>query len=191
MSIIRAERQTYEEMWAIDAYSEYSPGAEYVQAFEIMAQPAAGARVLDAGCGTGKGALALAAAGYQVSLCDITPAGLTPEARRLPFVQACLWDDHAAQQRVPLVEWVYCCDVLEHIPPAFTMLTVARLLEQSIRGVFLSIALQPDEFGAWVGRPLHLTVQDFATWRDQLAAVGRVRECRDLLTTGLYLVTTR
>lgn len=187
MSIVRHERETYEQMWSIGSYGEVSPGERYVDAFLDMAQPHPGAHVLDAGCGTGKGALALVPRGFRVTLCDLTPDGLLPEARALPFRQVCLW--HGLRGRVDPVDWVYCCDVLEHVPPVFTMLAVVRLLEVARRGAFLSIALDPDRFGAWVGTPLHQTVQSFVAWRDQLAEVGRVCECRDLGSAGLYLVT--
>jgi hypothetical protein len=80
---------------------------------------------------------------------------------------------------------------MEHIPPAFTMLVVARLLEVARSGAFFSISLVPDAFGAWVGKPLHQSVQSFTQWRDQLATLGEVLECRDLLTTGVYFVRPR
>jgi hypothetical protein len=65
------------------------------------------------------------------------------------------------------------------------------LLEVARRGVFLSISLMPDQFGKWIGKPLHQSVQTFPEWRDQLAAIGRVIEARDLLHTGIYLVEPR
>ena len=69
-----------------------------------------------------------------------------------------------------------------------TMLAIARMLEASTRGVFLSIALVPDQFGILVGRPLHLTVKPFTWWRDRIRELGTVAECRDLIDAGLFLV---
>jgi CRISPR/Cas system-associated exonuclease Cas4 (RecB family) len=40
--------------------------------------------------------------------------------------------------------------------------------------VFLGIALVPDQFGVWMGTPLHLTVQPFTWWRDSLKELGTV-----------------
>ncbi len=68
------------------------------------------------------------------------------------------------------------------------MLVISRLLHVARRGVFLSIALVPDEFGVWVGQPLHQTVQGFTWWRDRLNTLGTIKECRDLLTAGVYYV---
>ena len=179
------ETATYQDIWALDTYHAHSPGETYVPTFVEILGPRRFA-VLDAGCGAGKGAMALKAAGHDVWCADLVDVR-EGRAIDLPFSQACLWDD----LRVALgrqVDWVYCCDVLEHIPTPFTMLVVHQLLQVARLGVFLSISLQPDVFGAWVGKPLHQTVQGFTAWRDQLAELGTVIEARDLLNTGLYLV---
>lgn len=187
MSILSAERLTYQEMWGVEQYAAYAPGEGYVSAFLDMSHTTMRSSVLDAGCGTGKGALALQAAGFdRVTLCDLTSEGLVPAVKDFTFFDVCLW--HDLKRSVGFHDWVYCCDVLEHIPTPFTMLVVQRLLEVSRRGVFLSIALRPDEFGAWVGKGLHQTVQSYTDWKTQLRELGTIIECRDLLHTGLYLV---
>lgn len=188
MSIAARERETYERAWAVPAYGDVSPGVRMLPLFKQIAPR--GVSVLDAGTGSGKGALALAEAGYEVRACDLTRAGLSPEflARRpaIPCQEVALWDDVA--RVTGCADWVYCTDVLEHIPPAFTMLVVYRLLQVARKGVFLSIALVPDHFGAWVGKPLHQSVQSFAEWRDQIGTIGRIMEARDVLTSGVYVV---
>lgn len=189
MSLVARERDTYDAIWALDAYAQHSPGEAYVPIFLDMTQTQMRTTVLDAGCGSGKGALALHAMGFDVTLCDLTPAGLVPEAQALPFIETALWDN--VKRRVGFKDWVYCCDVMEHIPPPFTMLVASRLLEVARRGVFFSVSLVPDQFGAWVGKPLHQTVQTFPQWREQLHTVGRVTACRDLLHCGIYLVEPR
>lgn len=192
--ILTTERETYEQAFSVDAYSTYSPGEKYVPVFLSMTglfQSEYGlTEVLDAGCGSGKGGLALRNAGIAVTLCDFVDER-SPEVRdghALPFhTIETLW------RPIPLgtFDYVYCADVLEHLPTEFTMLAIARLLEVARRGVFLSIALVPDGFGVWVGRDLHLTVRDFPWWRDNIATLGRVVECRDLLHTGLFFVEPR
>ena len=188
-NLIAHERAKYDDVWAtVSAYGKHSPGAALVPVFESMRRDAGPVTILDAGCGSGKGALALTAAGHIVTCADTTPTGLVDEALGLPFVTVNLWDDLTPLGRF---QYVYCCDVLEHIPPTLTMLVVVRLLAIAERGLFLNISTQPDHFGAWIGSPLHLTVQSFTDWRDQLNAVGRVVEARDLLTSGAYLVEAR
>jgi len=187
MDLRATEQHTYTDMWALDAYAAHSPGETLLPLFLSMVGSSRGT-VLDAGTGSGKGALALQAEGFAVTLCDLTDAGLTDEARALPFVSTALWDDLSVAGRH---RWVYCCDVMEHIPPAFTMLVVRRLLDVAEDGVFFTISLVPDVFGAWVGKSLHQSVQSFTAWRDQLATVGDIIEARDLLTTGVYYVRAK
>ncbi len=190
--LLTQEQRTYTDVWAIDAYANTSPGEQLVPVFQEMSGAKYGQSVLDAGCGTGRGGVALKKAGFDVDLCDLTDAGLCDEARSFRFSKACLWQP--LRQQLPFVrwqthDWVYCCDVLEHIPPTFTMLVVSRLLEHARHGVFLSISLTNDIFGAWVGKQLHQSVQSFPEWSKQLAALGAVKEARDFLHAGIFLVT--
>lgn len=200
MSIVETERKVYESIWQMPAYAEYSPGVEALPYFFEMTGASPGETVLDAGCGSGRAGKALQDAGLHAVLCDVTKAGL--EARELFFQQTCLWHSLAPVAYLVRVycgmepnpydgekfDWAYCCDVMEHIPPQFTMLTVQRLLDVTYRGVFFSIAFVPDQFGVLIGKPLHQTVQPFTWWRDSLSELGRV-ECRDRISSGLFLVT--
>lgn len=207
--ILDRERALYTEVWdTVTQYADASPGEAYVPMFLEMAGLTAGSyvtpsrlggevttpyRLLDAGCGTGRAGVALAGLGFDVVLADITGAGLDPSTGLLPFQDICLWDALAAQLFLPggKVDYVYCADVLTHVPLPFTMLVVSRMLEFANKGVFLSISLQTDVYGYWVGQALHQSVQSFVEWRDQLRAVGVVREARDLLSAGVYYVTPR
>jgi 2-polyprenyl-3-methyl-5-hydroxy-6-metoxy-1,4-benzoquinol methylase len=196
MGLVEQERATYEAMWTVADYAKTSPGEQLLPAFLEMAgiEKPKGQTVLDAGCGAGKGALKLREAGFTVTLADLTPAGLLPDVQDLPFLEMALWDPIPTWSRSLFgrkFDWVYCCDVLEHVPPTFAMLVVSRLLEASRKGVFLSIALQGDNFGVWVGKPLHQTVQGFVQWREQLSAIGHVKECRDMLMNGLFYLERR
>lgn len=157
--------------------------------------------VLDAGTGSGKGAVALAKRGFAVALFDVTFDGIEDRSmfEQFPSVPGLLWDD---LKHVPYMakafdeesfddrffDWAYCCDVMEHIPPQFTMLVVHRLLNIVRQGVFFSISLVPDQFGYLAGEPLHKTVQPFTWWRDALGEMGSVIDCRDLGNVGTYLV---
>lgn len=206
MRLAAAERTVYADLWAsVEAYGQHAPGEMFapvfVDAVTRILNDAIGLHwkpreytVLDAGCGSGKGGLALQALGFDVTLCDLTDEGLTEAARALPFHNACLWSDLYPVARAKghpgrtTFDFVYCCDVLEHIPPQFTMLVVDQLLRVARRGVFLSISLVPDQFGAWVGRPLHQTVQSFVWWRDSLGELGTLADARDLLNSAIFLV---
>jgi len=189
-NLIAAETEKYQSAWALDAYAKNSPGASLVPLFLDMAKPQRGS-VLDAGCGSGKGAVALANEGFAVTMCDLTPDGLTPESAHLPFQSAVLWKDLRPVARQTGREWfdyAYCCDVLEHIPTSFSMLVISRLLDVSKHGVFLSISTVHDEYGSFIGEPLHQTVKPFVWWRDQIGALARVVEARDLLINACFWV---
>lgn len=196
--VLTADRQKYEALADVEGYQAYSPGELFAPVFASLAQPVG--TVLDAGCCSGKGGLALAALGYDVTLCDYTDVHLTPEAKALPFtLVTTLWDcDSVAiaagrpkgdvTDDVVPVDYVYCCDVLEHIPREFTMLVVRNLLDVTARGAFFSISLVPDTFGAWIGETLHETLQPFTWWRDRLAELGTVVDARDLHGVALFYV---
>jgi 2-polyprenyl-3-methyl-5-hydroxy-6-metoxy-1,4-benzoquinol methylase len=197
VNIQQHEREKYENIWQTDQYNEsFSPGEKYLPLFLDMTGRGPktgfqGAHVLDAGCGAGKGALALLEAGFRVSCADVTDAGLLPALRdslTVPFHTVCLWNSLRA---LGWFDYVYCTDVLEHIPPQFTMLVVARLLALVRQELFLSIAFVPDVMGVWVGKPLHETVQPFVWWRDNLASVGELVQARDLIDCGAFLLRPR
>lgn len=196
MQITARETDTYTEALSLPQYGEYSPGERYAPVFASMA--AAGASVLDAGCGTGKGMVALAALGFDVTGCDLTTTGLVDAARRFPVHGGvALWRDVPLRRRAmfprqPMpYDYVYCTDVLEHVPPVFTMLVVATLLRAAARGLFLSIALTPDAMGVWVGRTLHLSVRRYDEWLADFQELARVTDARDLGVSGLYFLEPR
>lgn len=187
MSLLENERETYAELWSsVGAYAEHSPGEQYLPVFLQVVGDWRGT-VLDAGTGSGKGALALKRAGFDVRLCDVTDAGLVAEASALPFYEACLW------REVPNVwcDWIYCTDVLEHVPKQFTMLAIANMLRVAHSGLFLTVSLVPDSFGVWAGKSLHQTVQPFTWWLESLREVGAVVEARDLISNAVFVVEPR
>lgn len=181
MRLQEIEQDKYEEIWSIDDYAKDSPGELVSSAF---AKIALSGSVLDAGCGSGKGAKALQRLGFNVSMCDFVETGLIEDIENIPFFKSCLWE--------PIIfgkfDWIYCCDVLEHIPTEFTMLAIYHLLEASKKGLFCSITFVPDNFGPFIGKSLHLTVQSFLWWKDHFNELGRVVESRDLLESGLFVV---
>lgn len=206
MDLAARERDVYESVWGMEEYGEFSPGERYLPVFLGMLAGEATAKtytipgggvierrptVLDAGTGSGKGALALDGVGFDVRCCDITDAGMVARARAFPFDQVCMWDDLTRTYGPQRFDYVYCCDVMEHIPTSMTMLVVSRLLAVARYGVFFSISTVPDAFGARIGQPLHLTVEPFTWWRDNLAAIGDVKHARDMVNVGCYLVVPR
>lgn len=185
MSLVAQERATYDAIWStVQGYRDHSPGLQNVDRFLEMSGAFSGT-LMDAGCGAGVAGLELARRGFDVRLCDVTRSGL--DGNPLPFTEVCLWHDVASQ--VGVSDYVYCCDVMEHVPTEYTMLVLSRLWDATAKGAFFSISLVHDAFGVWVGKPLHQTVRPFTWWRDRLAEFGTVVEARDCLNAGLYWVT--
>ena len=190
------ERAKYAEIWStVPEYRKYSPGLENVERFMSVLEPKVGSTVIDIGCGTGGAGLSLQNDhGLKSWWLDITDAALDPGIERSRFIESPLWaPDWSVKHSGPLqVErrWDYgfCCDVLEHIPTEYAMLTVDRILA-SCQTAWLQICLVPDEFGKKIGEPLHLTVKPFSWWLVRLATLGTVIDARDLCGNGLYVVT--
>jgi hypothetical protein len=113
---------------------------------------------------------------------------LVDDARDFDFHSACLWHDLS---HVGRFDWVYCTDVLEHIPPQFTMLAIDQMLRVAKEGLFLTVSLVPDSFGVWAGKSLHQTVQPFQWWKDSLKELGTVTEARDLISNAVFVVKPR
>lgn len=188
LDVATSERQKYEAIWNVDSYAKAtSPGVENVKNFMSVLKPDTHSTLIDLGCGSGKAGLEFAEHGLNVTFLDITDTGLDERARE-KFVQAPLWSRKWLKRRGNGWDYGYCCDVMEHIPTEYVMLTLDRIAS-ACRTTWFSIALRPDVFGAAIGQPLHLTVRDFEWWRDHLKDVGTVQEARDICGDGIYVVT--
>lgn len=168
MSLHAREAEKYAEAWKIPAYHEFSHGEFHSDLFMEITGASPGETVIDLGCGTGKGGKALKKRGLKPSYLDLVKTG-----NLRPFIEQPLWQPISGM-------WDYglCCDVMEHLPPEFTMLAVKNMLS-SCGGLFLSICFEDESFGELVGEPLHLTVRPFTWWRDNLREIGTLEEARD------------
>ena len=184
MNVLEHERGKYEQVWALPDYAAHSPGEKYADLFMQISGAKSGETVIDLGCGAGAGGKALAERGLKVGFVDFVRVEGVPS----PFFQQPLWRPLPA--RNPRWDYGYCCDVMEHIPPEFSMLAVHNMLE-GCGAVFFSISFTKDYFGRFVGEPLHMNVQLFTWWRDRLATLGDVVEARDLLGEGIFYVRRR
>lgn len=185
MNLVEHERAKYAQLWSdIPEYREYSPGVENVQRFMDVMKPAPLSSILDIGCGTGVAGMMFAKLGLYPHWIDITDAGLHPEVKRNRFTKATLWDEW---NDAVGCDYGFCCDVMEHIPTEYTMLVIDRILS-ACHTTWFQISLVPDQFGATIGQPLHLTVKPFDWWRDRFKLAGTVLDARDLCGQALYVV---
>src|SRR5262245_53544690 len=178
MNIAEIERTKYEKIWKdIPAYREFSPGLENVQRFYDVLHPRRDSSLIDIGCGTGVAGLEFEKRGLEVTFLDITSAGLGKDFVG-NFLLASLWDRWPSQFKHGF-DYGFCCDVMEHIPPEYTMLVIDRILSVC-RTAWFQIALHPDQFGKEIGQTLHLTVRPFTWWRDNFKTLGNLIDARDL-----------
>jgi hypothetical protein len=162
-----AERDKYAQMWQMDAYRRMSPGEINAGTFLAEMQIEGTGPVIDFGCGTGRGGLALARAGLEVILTDFVSNSRDQEALELPFLE---WDlTLPCPLRAP---YGYCSDVMEHIPPDDVAKVAANIMA-SAEKVFFQISTVDDDFGKiFLSQPLHLSIHDHEWWKCLFTSMG-------------------
>jgi SAM-dependent methyltransferase len=178
------EREKYRRMWAEPCYHVGSPGERAVPLCLASLPMQPGETVVDAGAGSGRGAVLLEKAGLAVTLLDFCHTAVEPPAQHLPYIDALLWD------LPPLsFDWVYCVDVLEHIPPVHVEQVLDGLARIATKGMYLQICCVDDNCGRAIGETLHLTVHPPAWWHPLVAARWPIladlsRGCYAIYATG-------
>jgi ubiquinone/menaquinone biosynthesis C-methylase UbiE len=182
MDIEAHERSKYERMWRKALYRKHSPGEAVSELFLdcFREEIKAGDTVLDCGCGTGSAASVFLRHGLAVHLIDIAENCLDEPVRllvhllpdALSFTRACLWN---LPDAVPPADWIYCCDVLEHVPEECVDAVLASLATRTRKGGFFQIFLQDEPFGELIGEPLHLCIRPQEWWVERMARHWTIR----------------
>ena len=172
VTVAPTERAKYEAMWSRPEYRRLAPGEDAVFQFLHHARLKPGAEVIDFGCGTGRGAARIAYfAQARVTMLDFAANCLDDAVRAQLGGERLAFRQHDLTKPVPLnAEYGYCTDVMEHLPPADVQRVLVNIL-QAAQHVFLQISCVDDAMGALIGEPLHLTVQPYSWWREQLLAL--------------------
>lgn len=180
-----SEREKYQRLWTMPDYRVSAPGEDWAPLFLDIAKPEKGAAVIDFGCGTGRGSLALHLAGCEMTLVDFTANSRDLGAAHLPFIE---WD---LTEPLPLrADYGFCTDVLEHIPPRDTRRVLENIFASAPR-VFISVDTKADICGALINQRLHLTLMHHEEWRQLLAEYGTIaHEAQDRDTSVFYVVRT-
>lgn len=180
------ERDKYQSIWAVPAYGNKSFGEEMVTHFSKICGPFTREHLIDIGCGQGKATRKLLQQDCRVDMLDITDEQIPDDLKASQHITiGPVWEPWNKATKLKY-DWGYCVDVMEHIPPHYVMWTLSRIFEECTN-VFFHISLVPDSFGQLINQPLHLTVMPFQWWRDRIAELATITDCRDLLNHGLFI----
>lgn len=174
-----AERRKYMAMWERPEYHRYSPGKAHAPEAMARLGMKPGETLYDLGCGAGAAIPLFVAHGLLVRGVDIamSPALAAyalettkhlPKHRRPVMTGACLW---TLPLDWPRRDWVFCVDVLEHVPPAKVDAVLMHIHRLAGKAAYLSIHCHPDGCGALIGETLHLTVERPEWWLAKLGGL--------------------
>jgi len=186
LNLVETEKQKYDEVWTTDDYKDHSPGQAHAENFLKTVEPHAGQSIIDIGCGQGLAGLRFEEHGLRTWYLDLTDSALENAVPRNQFIQSPIW---GKWQKKPLGwDYGYCCDVMEHIPPEFVMLSLDRIVS-NCRLTWFMVCNKLDSMGEIFGKPLHLTVQPYLWWKERIAMVGTIKDARDLAGVSMFLVS--
>lgn len=160
--------ELYERVWRCEEYRDVAPGEILAHRFVELARPKS--RIVDFGCGTGRGAALLhALTGQDVIALDWARNCLDESVVGIEAIEFRRHD-----LREPLAsetaEYGYCVDVMEHIAESDVDSVLGNIV-RAARRVFFAISPNSDSLGmALTGHPLHLTIKSFDWWRNKLSA---------------------
>ncbi len=187
------EKSKYDVIWRdYPVYRDCSPGEDFAKFFfdGFQQEMRAGQTIIDFGCGTARVTKDFLGKGLNVTLVDISPYALDEEIRHLltlfsnqvHFIQACLWQ---LPKELKSAYWIYCCDVLEHIPEDQVDTVLYHIAQRMRFGGYFSICLKEDLSGKKLGYPLHLTVKPKDWWEERLLRHFTITG-EDVVADGLY-----
>lgn len=187
------ERAKYVKVWELADYRNVSPGELAASLFIERVKPDAESTCIDFGCGTGRGAMMLAAIGsLKVTMLDFAGNCLDPEVRQACETQPDYLRFREHDLTLPIPEtarYGYCCDVMEHIPEEDVPAVLENILA-SAEHVFFSIATADDVLGAEIGEKLHMTVKPREWWEQKFRELEAVVHWTQDESNGFFAYAT-
>src|SRR5690348_11534476 len=161
----------YKSMWNGPQYRHKSPGMRKVMMLLHSAAREPDDTLIDLGCGMGECGNFLSKY-FDVTLLDIVPEAV--EYPELKFIEANMWELYGLKK----FDWIFCSDVVEHIPPEYVEVTLNGMASITRKGGLISVChLESDgaDFGMDVG-PLHLSVHPREWWQAKVEERWQLRE---------------
>jgi SAM-dependent methyltransferase len=170
LGTLEAELEKYRKAWALPEYRQWSPGADAVHVFLENTPWKPGDTIVDVGCGTGRAAIKLRDAGLRPWLLDFCAEAI--EVQDLPFININIWESFD----VGYFDWIYCVDVLEHLPSDKINSSLRAMFMMGRKGGYLQIACFPDSCGSLIGETLHMTVQPPEWWHEKVSQKWKINK---------------
>ena len=168
----KKEKKKYETMWGKygEQYRAVAPGESAAYRFIQVASPKKESKIIDYGCGTGRGSVVLKAGGLDVTMLDFASNCLDDNAKEMVGRGDLEFIEHNLNDPAPLTaEYGFCTDVMEHCPPEEIDVWLYNILKGA-QCVYFRISTTPDRRGPeCLGQPLHLSVHDFFWWAAKFA----------------------
>ena len=165
------EKEKYRKAWELPEYSYYSPELQEVSAFLKFIEMKPVKTILVLGCGQGHGIHKLTLAGYDVKGVDIVDVLVYPQYEKKLTI-APLWELPFSDIHF---DAIFCCDVLEHIPPEKIDKSLVEINRISKFYYFL-VHCRPDKLGKKIDEKLHLCIHRASWWMDKCINILRVSE---------------
>ena len=177
----KKEKAEAEKVWEKEGYRITSPGYVCLIAFiqHFKDEIIKGGSISDFGCGPGLTAQTFLQLGLQVNLVDIAENCLQDniyaltllEKEKLKFTRACLW---ALPEDFPKTDWIYCADVLEHLPEDKVLPSLEAMAKRTAKGGYLQICTVDDNYSSIIGEELHLTIKPKDWWLQKIEKYWKI-----------------
>jgi len=173
--LTKKEQEKYESIWNIPSYRASSPGylqtSVFFDFFKDLIKP--GDSITDFGSGSGFSTLPFLENNLTVHLIDIASNALDEKITalttllpdRITFTNSCIWE---IGLEVPPSDWIYCVDVLEHLPTEKIDDSLREIAKRTKKGGLLQIFLQDEPFGQLIGETLHLSIKPLPWWIEKI-----------------------
>lgn len=156
--MLKEETAKYQDIWDRGNYRTVSPGELSAANAFTLCNMSRGNTLTDYGAGTGRALSVFNGKGIESIAVDLVNA-LEVE---VPFYCAPLW---CLPDELPITDWLYCVDVMEHLPPTKIDPALRQIEQKTVLGGYFQIAHFEDD---WHGHKCHLTVKDKHWWLNKL-----------------------